>query len=528
VDSQWAGGTECQGVDGEDFCTEGASNTQTFDPYTKTAAEVLLENAEGEISAYYYTENDCDSDKEYSSAITGYYTVMPIPTSSYYEIEVNTALDFTGTVMWDSGKTSMTTIEAAERTEDLIYNGTTLSWGETYYWRIKFWDNEDIESDWSEVANFTTNSTPTVPTNLLTEGETNPTGLATGTPYFSAIYNDPNTGDTADFYRIEVNTSPDFTGTTMWDSTKSAMSVTSEGTRSPNITYAGSALTQNTGVTYYWRIKFWDTAGAEGEWSSAANFTMNEPPTAPTDLLTEGQTNPTKITATAPTFSAIYNDPDTGDTSSYYQIQVNTSSGFDGTTMWDSTKSAMTTTNEGDRSPNITYAGSALTQNTGVTYYWRIKFWDANDAGGSWSSTANFTMNAPPTAPTGLLTQGQTNPTGVDNTSPNFSAIFNDPDTLDSSSYYRLQVNTTSGFDGTTMWDSTKSAMNATSQGHRSPDIEYDGSALDMFSTIYYWRIMFWDANDAQSPWSETATFQTAPPTTNLDGNLNLNGINID
>jgi hypothetical protein len=305
------------------------------------------------------------------------------------------------------------------------------------------------------------------------------------------------------------------------------MTTTNEGTRSPDITYGGSALTLNSGTIYYWRIKFWDAADAESTWSSTATFQMNSTPTAPTSLLTEAETNPNKITTTAPKFSAIFNDPDTNDTSSYYQIQVNTTSGFDGTTMWDSTKSLMTTTNEGTRSPDITYGGSALTLNSGTIYYWRIKFWDAADAESTWSSTGTFQMNSTPTAPTGLLTEGETNPELIVTETPKFSAIFNDPDTNDTSSYYQIQVNTNNTFSGIEMWDSTKSAMTTTNEGTRSPDITYAGLSLTMGFETYYWRIKFWDEADASGPWSETAYFKTSTPRLFLDG-LRFDGVRID
>ncbi|MDD4381859.1 MAG: hypothetical protein PHE21_00745 [Candidatus Dojkabacteria bacterium] len=79
VGDEWNGGAECTGVAGEDFCIEDTTNTQDFDPATKTVLEVLKENAEGEISAQYYTLNVCDFDKEYSEKRTGYYIVDRIP-----------------------------------------------------------------------------------------------------------------------------------------------------------------------------------------------------------------------------------------------------------------------------------------------------------------------------------------------------------------------------------------------------------------------------------------------------------------
>jgi hypothetical protein len=387
-------------------------------------------------------------------------------TSSYYEVEVNTASDFTGTVMWDSGKTSMTTTNEGSRSPNIVYNGTTLTYnGQTYYWRIRFWDSFDAVSPWSS-ANFTME----VPT--------------------------------SSYYEIEVNTASDFTGTVMWDSGKTAMTETTAGQTSPELSYAGSSLEYAT--TYYWRIRFWDMNDNVSSWSDTATFKLNAPPTAPTNLLTESATNPNNITDFTPELSAIYDDPDTTDTSSYYEVEVNTTSDFTGTVMWDSGKTSMTTTNEGDRSPDITYDGDALSANT--TYYWRIKFWDSVDNEGSWSSAANFKINRAPTSPTDLLTEGETNPTTIKDTTPEFSAIFDDPDTTDTSSYYEIEVNTSSDFTGTVMWDSDKTSMTTTNEGNRSPDISYAGDTLST-ETTYYWRIKFWDSVDNEGTWSSESTF---------------------
>jgi hypothetical protein len=137
------------------------------------------------------------------------------------------------------------------------------------------------------------------------------------------------------------------------------------------------------------------------------------PPTAPTSLLCEGQTNPTGITDTTPECSAVFRDPDVNDYATSYQIQVNTASDFTGTSMWDSGKVASSNTPIGSRHPDISYAGSALSLD-GSTYYWRIRFYDREDTTGAWSSVASFTMNVPPTAPTSLLTNGLTNPGSVE------------------------------------------------------------------------------------------------------------------
>lgn len=373
------------------------------------------------------------------------------------------------------------------------------------------------------------NTQPNAPSSLLTNGTTNPTGVWSSTAYFSAIFSDPDTSDTGEYYQIQVNTNNTFTGTTMWDSGKTSMTSTANGARSPNISYNGTEFTP--GQTYYWRIKFWDNGlvYSESNWSSTAQFTASQSPTAPTSLQTEGQTNPTQVGDLTPEFSAIFNDSDTGDTGTYYQIQVNTASNFSGTVMWDSTKTSMTSTAIGARSPDISYAGTTLTSN-GTTYYWRIKFWDNNDIEGAWSATAQFTMNQAPTAPTSLLTEGSSNPNKIYDTTPEFSAIFNDPNGSDTGIYYEIEVNTNSSFTGTVMWDSGKTSMTSTANGARSSDLSYAGTTLTLNGTIYYWRIRFWDNYDTQSPWSSTNSFRMSgppnPPTSLLtDGRSNPDGI---
>jgi hypothetical protein len=117
---------------------------------------------------------------------------------------------------------------------------------------------------------------PTVPYSNDTSaqsGQTDPSGITDPTPAFSAIYNDPDSGDIANRYRVEVNTASDFSGTVMWDSGVggTSMADTTEGSRSPDIIYAGSNLASST--TYYWRITFYDDDGFEGAASATQNFT---------------------------------------------------------------------------------------------------------------------------------------------------------------------------------------------------------------------------------------------------------------
>ncbi len=292
--------------------------------------------------------------------------------------------------MWDTGKQSIT-VANNTRSTDITYTPSNLSLdGTTYYWRIRFWDTDDQMGDWSTTQSFTmyNNFAPNAPSSLETEATTNPLKVTDTTPEFSAIFSDSNGSDTGESYQIEVNTQSDFLGTSMWSPSKASISSITNGTRSSLIPYAGTALTTD-GSKYYWRIKFWDQYDYAGAWSATAQFTMDGPPVSPTGLTVDGRTNPSNLDSTTPLFSAIYADPNQ-DSGIYYEIEVNSQSDFLGTSMWDTDKLAMTSTTSGTRCPDITYAGTELTGNSGTTYYWRIRFWDTDDKVSEWSSTATF------------------------------------------------------------------------------------------------------------------------------------------
>ena len=97
------------------------------------------------------------------------------------------------------------------------------------------------------------------------------------TPAFSAIYEDDNINDTATYYEIEVGTNPDWFIVETWSSGKIAISSCTNGNRCSDITYSGPTLSN--GVTYYWRILFWDNYGKQGIWSDTQQFSINGYPT---------------------------------------------------------------------------------------------------------------------------------------------------------------------------------------------------------------------------------------------------------
>ena len=143
-----------------------------------------------------------------------------------------------------------------------------------------------------------------------------------------------------------------------------------------------------------------------------------------------------------------------------------------------------------------------------TTYYWRSY---AIDPGGinTWSGTQtpySFTTTTAPTAPTIPYAEGSSNPTGIIDLTPEFSAIHNDADG-DAANYYEIEVNTNIGFTGTVMWDTGAVSMSSLANGVRSTDVSYAGTTLTFNGTTYYWRIRFTDVKGATGAWSTTQNF---------------------
>ncbi|MCI0597691.1 DNRLRE domain-containing protein, partial [Candidatus Parcubacteria bacterium] len=120
-------------------------------------------------------------------------------------------------------------------------------------------------------------SAPSIPIAPLTEGAVNPSGISDQTPDFSAVFIDPDEGDEAISYRLQVGTSASDWTSPVWDSNKQALQNTvGNGYRSSNLVYEGTTLTPD--ITYYWRIKFWDFLDNEGLWSTTtASFSLAPP-----------------------------------------------------------------------------------------------------------------------------------------------------------------------------------------------------------------------------------------------------------
>jgi len=158
--------------------------------------------------------------------------------------------------------------------------------------RSATWINATYNTLWDSLLTYGTqedNTAPTAPNTLYSNnanaqaGKENPTGITDTTPVFSAVYNDPDAGDIANKYRIQVATSSDFATTSIfWDSGSSGVSMSNcvQGDRCQDVEYASTTVLGLDATKYYWRIKFWDGGTGwdgteEGAWSTeTAHFTM--------------------------------------------------------------------------------------------------------------------------------------------------------------------------------------------------------------------------------------------------------------
>jgi len=117
--------------------------------------------------------------------------------------------------------------------------------------------------------------------------------------------------------------------------------------------------------------------------------------------------------------------------------------------------------------------------------------------------------NQSPIAPDSLLTEGETNPACISDTTPELSAIYNDSDAGDIANKYRIQVDDDELF-GSSIWDSGVggTGMSDCNQGSRCQDISYTGDPLSN-NVKYYWHIKFWDDTPAEGVWSTESAYFT-------------------
>jgi hypothetical protein len=368
-----------------------------------------------------------------------------------YRIQIDDNSDFSSPV-WDSGQTLMATTTEGSVSPNINYSGNQLTFDTQYYWRIKFWDDGGAEGAFStESATFILSRATTTETLIVQPGPTEGKDTYYGTTYKTTGAPDfyrMEIGGWGDWYhsyiQMDLGLLPpesskildaslqlynyQLSGTAnngkieritqSWTesgvNSSSNPAATSTGMSWQSVPFDDWWVVDVTNLTKSWIDETYPNYGVKisGQYNSGCcvpqktfyssdemtNVSLrpkmvfeivNTLPDSPDSLLVSSQVNPTGLIET-PTFSALFNDYDSGEQMGYYRIQVDNDSDFS-SPVWDSQKLSMADINEGDRSEEIVYSGTALASNT--QYYWRIKFWDDGGAEGAFSTEiATFTL----------------------------------------------------------------------------------------------------------------------------------------
>ncbi|GAB1370191.1 hypothetical protein MASR1M45_02500 [Candidatus Kapaibacterium sp.] len=155
-----------------------------------------------------------------------------------YDLQVATSSSFTSPIINQINHTSTT------------YNGSGLSNGTLYYWRVRA-KNDEQTGDWSSTNSFTTASAPPSSPSLINPNN-NSTNIATNT----ALSWQSVSGATS--YIVQVSTANTFVTTV----------INQSGITSTN--YNTSGLSRST--DFYWRVKAVNDGG-ESNWSQVWKFT---------------------------------------------------------------------------------------------------------------------------------------------------------------------------------------------------------------------------------------------------------------
>ncbi len=105
-------------------------------------------------------------------------------------------------------------------------------------------------------------------------------------------------------------------------------------------------------------------------------------PAAPTGLRCEYLDNPMGVDTKAPRFFWLLDHSERGQRQTAYQLLISTDPAVATGDMWDSGKVASPS------STQIVYAGKPLA--SGSSYFWKVKWWDAQDRESAWSDVARF------------------------------------------------------------------------------------------------------------------------------------------
>jgi hypothetical protein len=307
-------------------------------------------------------------------------------TISTYRIRVY-ASDQT-TLVWDSGDTA-----GSSTTFSKLYAGSALSAGSTYYWQASYVKSSGAPGAYSSLYPFTMNSVPIVPS------ATSPQGGAVLAdsliPVFASTFNDNEKATRADFptaYEVEVIRNSD-------SALVYSLYKDTNLTAGTNSTYDGdSGVLKRTGAAnplvyeteYAYRVRYTDSMGAVGSWTSYSIFKPSHTPT-----VTIGTPADAGV-LTSPAVSVTWtHSSSSGKAQNSYRLYV-----------WNTNLASVVYDSGRVYTSGNSYAYPAGTLVNTQTYQFRVMTWDTDGLESPWDINTVSTNWAGPAAIQNFIANG--------------------------------------------------------------------------------------------------------------------------
>jgi hypothetical protein len=270
------------------------------------------------------------------------------------------------TLVWDSGDTA-----GSGTTFSKLYAGTALTAGNTYYWQASYVKSSGAPGGYSSKYPFTLNSAPIVPAALVpVSGSILADSLV---PVFSSTFNDNEKTSRADYptmYEVEVirNSDSVLVYSLLKDSGLNAGTNSVYDGEAGVLKVTGAANPIAYETEYAYRVRYRDSMGAVGSWSSYVVFKPSQSPTVTISAPASGST----ATSPAVNVSWAQSSPG-GKAQNSYRLLV-----------WNADLS--TVTYDSDRvytsSASYSYPAGTLVNNT--DYEFRVMTWDTDGLPSAW------------------------------------------------------------------------------------------------------------------------------------------------
>jgi hypothetical protein len=371
--------------------------------------------------------------------------------------------------VYDSGvdATALTSLSVPEK---------TLKFGTKYYWHVKYMDNNGNWSDWSAETSFTTTvMPPNAPTNSSPAGDDAKATQMTPTLAASAF----NSDSAGNFLSAQ------------WQITVTAGNYSNPllDTKTSSISLAIPSGKLSYSTTYYWHVRYQDTASNWSVYSPETSFTtLPKPPVTPSNV---SPADGMQLTVINPTLTA---SPFASDTSTQAkaQWQITTVKG-------DYLKPVIDITDSVNKNTEPVTTGRL---NYGVKYYWHVRYQDATGLWSTFSAETSFTTPArPPLTPTNISPADGSIGLSVTPTL-NASAFAVDSTSKAVQQASQWQISNTPGDYSSPVIDSTVAAADKTGFTVPAAKLEYGVS--------YYWHVRYQDSYGGWSNYSDETVFTTS------------------